>query len=328
MPKQTLMFTHNDQEIHVQKQNIALATHLLQDNFETRLAKNKYCSLNMTCNENNVCRIILRQNVDNNANDNEEYNENYNGNDIQDNIQFPFSNILCHAFIDGNGIHMHNVADANEQFMQLLASQMVASYRLIVKSASELQQGCASLTRTPEDKMRCMVAPMNDTFLKTNGGVLSMCYNLLGKYMCKKQDSGFTNFKKIAHMIQLGTLYCIGAPVSNLCVIFNVNQLNTCAAVEDLRIGLNRLQVENEISVVSKCNGIPLRHNVYVKICKKDSDVGQLVQRYSTSLNCTIMSDIIVLFGVKDNNIAMVYASNDQVDESQIQQITKKFFFE
>jgi len=217
------------------------------------------------------------------------------------------------------------------QCIHKVTAELLPMYSTCVKMSSLIQESSSeSLLNLiqREDSNQTTVTefrrPLSDQFLQDNDTVISTLTDLLNQCV----DKHFC-YKYAAKLIQLGGLFCVGAQ-SGKATCLHVNEFrNFKPSARMLQLVRDQVPLKRGVTVLTKGESQAIRmyrHNLTVRLFNLQSPLTQCISAESMPLNGHIGSDVMVINGPFNDQLAIICLGQENFTSNHINAFLHTFY--
>ena len=251
---------------------------------------------------------------------------------------FAVDHVLC-VCITPSGhqiLHAHDKHTPHTsltQFLQKLTAEILPLYSICVTMSSLIQKSSSeSLLNLihAQDSMKAwrktanVQMSLSDQFLQDNANMISQLTDRLNQNIDKS-----LSYKYAAKLIQLGALFCIGAQ-SGEGTCFHVNEFRSFRpSTKMMQLIRNQVPSKRGVTVLTKGDSQAIRmyrHNLNVRFFSQQSPLTQCISEESMPLNSHIKSDVMIITGVFNNQLAAICLGEQNFTGQQINVFLNNFY--
>ena len=227
----------------------------------------------------------------------------------------------------------HTLHTSLTQCLQKLTAELLPLYSTCVTISSLIQNSSSeSLLNLihAQDSMKAPIKTANfrmslsNQFLQDNANIISQLTDRLNQSIDKPLC-----YKYAAKLIHLGALFCIGAQ-SGEGTCFHVNEFRSFRpSTKMMQLIRNRVPLKRGVTVLTKGNSQAIRmyrHNLNVRFFSQESPLTQCISEESMPLNSHIKSDVMVITGIFNNQLAVICLGQENFTARQINVFLNNFY--
>ena len=227
----------------------------------------------------------------------------------------------------------HTLHTSLTQFLQKLSAELLPLYSTCVTMSSLIQNSSSESLlnlihnqdsikewRKTANFQQCL----SNQFLQDNANIISQLTDRLNQSIDKS-----LSYKYAAKLIQLGALFCVGAQ-SGESACFHVNEFRSFRpSTKMMRLVRNQVPSKRGVTVLTKGNSQAIRmyrHNLNVRFFSQQSPLTQCISEESMPLNSHIKSDVMIMTGIFNNQMAIICLGEQNFTAQQINVFLNTFY--